>query len=159
MTGVANAVVQSHRASPTNLGRISMQTSVPWASRIRAYPANEVTMESEIGRYFEGRLLDTQRVLRALYDLGLGQGSDTQVWIDGRELVFGKGEVGQGRGYMRLIPAEAVVTIAFPKGYALLDPQRRTHGAPGSQTVLVVGHASDLDPYVRRLVAAAYALE
>ena len=116
-------------------------------------------MESEIGRYFEGRLLDTQRLLRALYDLGLGQGPDVHVWIDGRELVFGRNASGAGRGFLRVVPGEVTVVLAFPRGDAIMDPAKRAKGPRGGQTAMTITHASGLDPYVRRMIGSAYDLD
>ena len=114
-------------------------------------------MNSELGRYFEGRRLETQKLLRALYDVGDGQGSDVDVWVDGRELVFGRGAAA-GRGFMRIIPAEIRVVVAFPRGHELFDPQSRLKGPPGSQMSLMLGHGFEIDAYVRRLIESAYAL-
>lgn len=116
-------------------------------------------MEPEIGRYFEGRLYDTTKVLKALYDLGLGAGGDASAWLDGRELVFGRGEPGHGRGFMRVIAREASVIVAFPAGSQIMDPKKRAKGPPGSQTSMVVTHYSELDTYFRRMLESAYALE
>lgn len=116
-------------------------------------------MESELGRYFEGRLLDTQRLLRTLYDLGLGLGSDTQVWIDGREMVFGRGEPRSGRGFMRIIPSEVMVVLAFPRGDGITDPKGLAKGPRGGQRSMTITHASQLDPYVRRMIGSAYDLD
>ena len=90
-------------------------------------------MESEIGRYLEDRLFDTQQLLRTLYDVGLGQGGDTTVWIDGREMVFGRGEANKGRGFLRLIPQEVAIILAFPQGDALMDPKKMAKGPRGGQ--------------------------
>ncbi len=116
-------------------------------------------MESEVGRYLEGRLHDTQQLLRTIYDLGLGQGKDTCIWIDGREMIFGRGGEGRGRGFLRIIPGEVAVILAFPRGHELFDPKKMTKGPMGSQTSMSITHASQLDMYVRRLIECAYALD
>ncbi|MEL7368765.1 MAG: hypothetical protein AAFN74_07630 [Myxococcota bacterium] len=112
-------------------------------------------MNSELGRYFEGRMLETQKLLRALYDVGTSPGGDVDVWVDGRELVFGRGSRA-GRGFMRLIPAEIRVVVGFPRGFDLFDPARRLKGPAMSQKSLTLGQVFEIDPYVRRLVEEAY---
>ena len=124
-----------------------------------ARPSGEDTiMNSELGRFFEDRLLDTQKLLRALYDVGTSPGPDISVWVDGRELVFGRTENAGGRGFMRLIPAEVRVVVAFPRGFDLFDPMGRLKGPMNSQRSLTLGHAFELDHYVRRLIETAYQL-
>ncbi len=114
-------------------------------------------MNPEIGRYFEGWHLDTIKILKSLYDMALGQGRDVKVWIDGRELVFTKQEPGTDRGFLRLIPSEAHVIVAFPAGDRLFDPRKRLKGPARSQKSLVLGYAGEIDLDVRRLIDAAYA--
>ena len=116
-------------------------------------------VNSELGRYFEGRLLDTQKLLRALYDVGTSPGADVNVWVDGRELVFGRSPDAAGRGFMRIIPSEVRVVIAFPKGAELFDPAGRLSGPPNSQKSLSLGHVFEIDPQVRRMIEAAYGLD
>ncbi len=116
-------------------------------------------VEPALGRFFEGRLLGTTRLLKQLYDLALGQGRDVQAGLEGQELVFGRGAPRQGRGFLRLLPGDAHVVLAFPRAPELLDPQRRLRGPRGSQAQLVLTVAGGLDPYVRRLVESAHALE
>lgn len=116
-------------------------------------------MESEIGRYFEGRFLETQQLLRAIYDMAYGHGGDVVVWIDGREMVFGRGEVRRNRGFLRVIPMEVAVLLAFPRGGELFDPKKITKGPAGSQTSASITHSTQLDAYLRRLVEQAYALD
>ncbi len=116
-------------------------------------------MESEIGRYLEGRLHETQQLLRTIYDLGLGQGKDACAWIDGREMAFGRGEPRRNRGFLRVIPGEVAVVLAFPRGHELFDPKKKTKGPRGSQTSMSITHATQLDLYVRRLIDAAYAMD
>lgn len=116
-------------------------------------------MQSEIGRYFEGRLLEQQQLLRAVYDLAHGNGGDVCVWIDGREMVFGRGDPRRNRGFLRVIPGEVAVLLAFPQGHQLFDPKKKTRGPAGSQTSTSITHASQLDAYVRRLVEQAYTLD
>lgn len=41
-------------------------------------------MESEIGRYLEGRLLPAINLIKLIHDLGTGAGYDVSAWIDGR---------------------------------------------------------------------------
>ena len=115
-------------------------------------------MRGEIGRFFEGYLHETLQLMKTVYDAGLGAGPDVLVWIDGREMVFGRWEEG-GRGFLRMIPAEVSVRIAFPKGEQVFDPQGRTKGYPGSQTSMTLFLPSDVDVYVRRMIDAAYQLE
>lgn len=113
-------------------------------------------MNSELGRYFEDRRLETQKLLRALYDVGTGVAPGVQVWIDGRELVFGASSV--GRGFLRLIPGELHVVLAFPRGPELFDPRRRLQGPSHAQKSLIISQVFEIDPYVRRLIELAAAL-
>jgi hypothetical protein len=115
-------------------------------------------MRSDLGRFFEGHILETVNVMKTIYDAGTGAGKDVSVSIDGRELVFTKGDAG-GRGFLRMIPGEVAVRIAFPKGSLVFDPEKRAKGYPGSQTSFSVAHPSEIDTYVRRMIDAAYALE
>lgn len=115
-------------------------------------------VNSELGRYFEGWDLETQKLLRTLYDVGTSPGVDVQVWIDGRELVFGRSGPGS-RGFMRLAPSELRIMVAFPRADLLFDPMRRLRGAATTQRSLSVGHVFEVDPYVRRLVESAYGAE
>lgn len=116
-------------------------------------------MRPDIGRFLEGRLLDTIQLIKTVYDVGSGAGHDVTVWFDGREMVFGKGPDESGRGFLRLIAGEVSVVIAFPRGGELFDPQKRARGYAGSQTSMTIGHIGDLDSYVRRMIAGAYTLE
>ena len=115
-------------------------------------------MNSELGRYFEGRSLDTQKLLRALYDVGTSPGPSVDVVIDGRELVFARPDGGGGRGFMRLIPADMRVVVVFPRGPELFDPMGRLKGSKHSQMSLTLGHVFEIDAYVRRLIEEAYRL-
>jgi hypothetical protein len=105
-------------------------------------------MRADLGRFFEGRLLETINVMKTVYDAATGAGSDVNVWIDGRELVFGRSAEQAGRGFLRIIPGEATIVIAFPKGNELLDKQKRLRGYPGSQKTTTLAHPSDVDTYV-----------
>jgi len=116
-------------------------------------------MQSDIGRFFEGRRLETTNIMRVIYDACLGQGSKVVVWVDGKELAFGTQSEGQGHGFIRMMPLEAAVILAFPRGHEIPDPQKRTSGVPYSRTTMNVYHPSDIDSYVRRMIDAAYALE
>lgn len=116
-------------------------------------------MRSDIGRFFEGYMLETINIMKVVYDSAMGAGKDVVVWIDGRELVFGRGEENSGRGFLRMIPGEVTVRIAFPKGDQVFDPQKRARGYPGSQKSMTLAHPSDVDTYVRRMIDAAFALE
>jgi hypothetical protein len=116
-------------------------------------------VRADLGRYFEGHLLETVNVMKTVYDAAMGAGKDVSVWIDGRELVFGKGPDQTGRGFIRMIPGEATVVIAFPKGSLLLDKQKRLRGYPNAQSKMTLAHPSDVDIYVRRLIDSAYAQE
>jgi hypothetical protein len=115
-------------------------------------------MEPALGRYFEGRLLATTLLLKQLHDCALGQGKDVAAWIEGQELVFGRGAPRSGRGFLRLLPGDAHVVVAFPRAPELFDPQRRLRGPRGSQAHVVLTVAGGLDPYTRRLVECAHAV-
>lgn len=116
-------------------------------------------MRTDIGRFLEGRLLPTINLIKAIYDTALGAGHDVEARIDGRELMFAKGDAQGGRGFMRLTPHETSVTIAFPRGHELLDPKKRARGARGSETRVLLRDQADLDLYIRRMIDAAYSLE
>lgn len=116
-------------------------------------------MESEIGRYLEGRLLPAINLIKLIHDLGTGAGYDVSAWIDGRQLVFTRDVPGSGRGFLRLIPQESSIILCFPRGHEILDPKKRAKGPPGSETRLLVRDPSDVDGYVRRMIDAAYSLE
>jgi hypothetical protein len=116
-------------------------------------------MRSDIGRYFSGRLLPTIKLLQALFDVGTGAGYDVDCWIDGREMVFGRGEPGEGQGFLRVTPLEATVILSFPNGDRLFDPRKRGSGPPNSQKRIMIGHPSEIDFYVRRLIEEAYELD
>lgn len=116
-------------------------------------------MRPDIGRYLEGRLLSTINLIKLIYDTGLGAGRDVEVWIDGRELVFSKGEGGKGRGFMRVIPFETSLNLCFPRGHELLDPKKRAKGAKGSETRVLIRDQADLDLYIRRMIDSAYSIE
>jgi hypothetical protein len=116
-------------------------------------------MRPDVGRFLEGRLLETINLIKTIYDTALGAGPDVEAWIDGRELVFSKGQAGHGRGFLRAIPHETAVTIAFPRGHELLDPKKRARGAKGSETRMLIRDQADFDLYVRRMLDAAYSIE
>jgi hypothetical protein len=116
-------------------------------------------MRTDIGRFFEGRLLDTIKLLQTIYDVGCGAGRDVNAWVDGRELVFSRGEESKGRGFLRVTPGETNATICFPRGHELLDPLKRAKGPRGSETRMTIMHPSELDSYVRRMIDAAYELD
>ena len=116
-------------------------------------------MRADLGRFFEGRLLDTINTMKTIYDAATGAGNDVEAWLDGREMVFGKSKEHEGRGFLRMIPGEASVVIAFPKGNQIMDPKKRAKGYPGAQTKITVSHPSDVDTYVRRMIDSAYALD
>jgi len=116
-------------------------------------------MREDIGRYLEGRLHDTQQLIKIVYDIATGQGRDVNAWVEGRELVFGRKEPGKGTGFLRLLPSEVSLTISFPRGHELPDPLKRARGVRGSRTKLTIRTTSDLDSYVRRMIDAAYALD
>lgn len=116
-------------------------------------------MRTDLGRFFEGRLLETIKLLKAIHDVATGAGPDVSVWIDGRQMVFGRGEPRTGRGFLRVMPGETNAIVSFPRGHQLHDPGKRAKGPSGSETRMTLGHLGDLDPYVRRMIDAAYALE
>src|SRR5687768_3469309 len=116
-------------------------------------------MRTDIGRFFEGRLLSTIKLLQVIYDLASGAGPDVSAWIEGRELVFGKGDERAGTIFLRVTPQETAAILSFPRGHELFDPLKRAKGPPHSQTRLVVTHPSEIDLYVRRMIDAAYNLE
>lgn len=116
-------------------------------------------MESEIGRYFEGRLLETQKMLRATYDICMGEGQDVVCWIDGRELVFGRGEPKKNRGFLRIIPSDVRIMLGFPSASRLFDPKKVLKGPKGSQGNTSIGYVAELDTYLRRLIDEAYRLD
>lgn len=103
-------------------------------------------------------MLDTINLVKTVYDIGTGAGKDVSAWIDGRELVFGRKEPGEGAGFLRVLPHEVTITISFPRGHEIPDPQKRTRGVPGSRTHMTVRHIGDLDAYTRRIIDAAYAM-
>ena len=51
------------------------------------------TMRADLGRYFDAHGFETQRLLKALYDMALGEGKDVVGFLEGRELVMARGEV------------------------------------------------------------------
>lgn len=114
-------------------------------------------MRADLGRYFESHGMEIQRLLKALYDMGLGQGKDVVFFLEGRELVLARGEP-KGYGFVRFLPEETGVTISFPSGAQLFDPAKRMRGFPGSRTRVTLRSLLDMDPYVRRLVDQAYAV-
>ena len=116
-------------------------------------------MRPDIGRYLEGRMLEQIQLIKTIYDAATGAGSDVNVWIDGRELVFGKGEAAAGPGFMRVIPGEVMVTIAFPRGHEIPDPKKQFKGPRHSRTTRAVSHYSEVNVYVRRMIDASYAIE
>lgn len=103
-------------------------------------------------------MLDTTLLIKAVVDLGTGQGQDVTPWIDGRELVFVRGKDGQGPGFLRVLPQPNAVVLSFPRGSEIPDPLKRMKGVPSSRTRVTVRAISELDPYLRRVVAAAYSL-
>jgi hypothetical protein len=114
-------------------------------------------MREDVGRFFEGRLHETTMLLKAAYDIAVATGPDVADWVHGRELVFSRSEPGESRGFLRILPLDVLLQLAFPKGKELFDPQKRLRGVPGSQLRLTVRGMGDLDPYARRLVEEAYA--
>lgn len=115
-------------------------------------------MRPDVGRYLEGRLFETVNLIKAIYDLALGEGKDVVAAVDGRELVFYRGEA-SGAGFLRILPAETSITAAFPRGARLFDPGKRLKGVPGSRLRIMLRSQQDIDPYVRRLIDNAYAIE
>jgi len=100
--------------------------------------------------------METQRLLKALYDLSLGEGKDVVPFLEGRELVMARGEA-KGNGFLRFLPEETGVTISFPMGASMFDPGKRMKSSGGSRTRMRLRSLLDLDPYVRRLMDQAYA--
>jgi hypothetical protein len=115
-------------------------------------------MRPDVGRFLEGRLLETQLLIKSIYDLATGEGKDVVAAIDGRELVFRRGEAATP-GFLRVLPAATSVTIGFPKGPSLFDPGKRLKGVANARRSLVLRSSMDLDPYVRRLIDEAYRIE
>ncbi|MCB9653500.1 MAG: hypothetical protein H6729_05110 [Deltaproteobacteria bacterium] len=97
-------------------------------------------------------------LVNVLRDLVSGLGSDTSEAIEGRALVFGRGDA-TGRGFLRATPLETGVMLSFPAGHLVFDPEKRAKGLRGAETRLSLATTHDLDPYVRRMISAAYALE
>ncbi len=115
-------------------------------------------MNSEIGRFFEGHFFETQKLMKAIYDLAMGEGQGAvHAHIEGRELVFATEEGGRP-GFLRMLPNPTSVTLAFPSGGQILDPAKRMKGPTGARTRLTLNNTLDLDPYVRRLIDQAYTL-
>lgn len=114
-------------------------------------------MRADLGRYFDAHGFETQRLLKALYDMALGEGKDVVGFLEGRELVMARGEA-KGYGFVRFLPEETTVTLSFPMGGQLFDPAKRMRGVPNSRTRLTLRTLLDLDPYVRRLMDQAYGL-
>jgi hypothetical protein len=113
----------------------------------------------DIGRFFENRQHETLQMMMVVHDLCLGQGPSVQVWIDGRELVYGTRPGPGAAGFLRMLPLPVTVTLAFPRGHELPDPSRRAKGPPGARTRLTLRTTADLDLYVRRMIDAAYRLD
>lgn len=114
-------------------------------------------MEPKLGRFFEGRHHETKMLLKVVLDLSLGLGPDVRAGVDGREMVFRCRDT--GRGFMRVIPQETRLLLGFPRGQELFDPLSRAKGPVGLQKTVVVGHARDVDGYLRRMIREAYDLE
>ena len=113
-------------------------------------------MNSEIGRYFEGHLFETQKLMKAIYDLAMGEGDGyAAASIEGRELVFSKDEGGRP-GFLRMLPSPTSVTLSFPQGGELLDPNKRLKGPAGARKRVTLNSVQELDPYIRRLIDQAY---
>ena len=116
-------------------------------------------VQADIGRFLEGRRLESQQLIRVIYDTCSGQGPNVVVWIDGKELVFGTKEVNEGMAFVRIMPFDLSSILAFPRGHEIPDPQKKTSGVINSRTTMTLHYASDVDAYVRRMIAAAYALD
>lgn len=116
-------------------------------------------MQSDIGRFLEGRRLESQKLIRVVYDACFGQGANVSVWIDGKELVFGCQGEEAGMGFVRIMPFDISLILAFPRGHEIPDPQNKTSGVMNSRTSMTLYYPSDVDAYVRRMIDAAYALE
>lgn len=115
-------------------------------------------MRIDIGRFLEGRLLETVNLIKAVYDLATGEGKDVEAFVHGRELVFARREP-TGAGFVRLLPQETSVVISFPRGPELFDPGKRLRGFPTARRSLTLRSTMQLDPYVRRLIDEAYRLD
>jgi len=116
-------------------------------------------MQSDIGRFLEGRRLDSQKLIRVIYDACLGQGANVTAWIVGKELVFGSQGEDVGSGFVRIMPFDVSLILAFPRGHEIPDPQKKMSGVPNSRTTMTLHYPSDVDVYVRRMIDVAYALE
>lgn len=115
-------------------------------------------MNPEIGRYLEGRLLPTINLIKSVYDYAVGQGPDVVASVQGRELCFFRGEP-SGAGFLRVLPAELWLTLAFPRGEEIPDPLKRLKGPRGARKQALVRDSTELDYYMRRVIDAAYAQE
>ncbi len=114
-------------------------------------------MESAVGRWLEGHIFPTQRLLRTLIDLGSGAAPSARAELEGRELVFRCSD--RGRGFLRVIPQVSGALLAFPRGGELFDPKGQLRGPAGLQRMVAVKDQSDLDPYLRRLIDEAARLD
>ncbi len=125
-----------------------------WAAAFRAMLAR---VRDDLGRFFDGRNFETQKLMKVVYDLALGLGKDVSTFLEGRELGFTRGTA-KFPGFLRMLPEETSVTLYFPQGPRLLDPKKKLRGYPSSTARLVLYSTLDLDPYTRRLVDQAYAI-
>lgn len=115
-------------------------------------------MIPEIGRFFDAWDLDTQKLLKRLYDLATGAGPDVEVAVDGAELRFRR-EGADGEGFFRVAALGGAVSVRFPKAQALYDPSRRATGATERPRPISIRDQGDLDAYVLRLLHEAYELD
>lgn len=114
-------------------------------------------MEAELGRFFEAHGYETKMLLRTVLDLAEGQGAEVVTSVEGRELVFRRGE--GGRGFLRVLPQAVGLVLGFPRGGELFDPKSFLKGPSGFQKSVRILDAADLDPYLRRMLGEAYGLD
>lgn len=114
-------------------------------------------MHSDYGRFFEGFSLEVQKLLRAVFDIANGLGSDVVSALNGAELVFHKVSPEKNpRGFLRILPAEFSVRLCFPAGQSIHDPRGRLKTSLSAQATCNLKSAHDFDLYYRRLLEEAY---
>jgi hypothetical protein len=115
-------------------------------------------MKEDIGRFLDPWILETQMLIKTVFDLATGEGHDVEAVVEGRELAFRRKDK-KTAGFLRVLPQATSVSLAFPAGGRLFDPGKRLKGVPGSRLRVVLRTTQDLDPYVRRLIDEAYRID